>query len=163
MAERPDLEYWVPWLDRELSGARIVGVKIDKPVVLRVVIRGVFQDLVQGSVIGSITRRGHFVLMALDGNPPLDLAISAMLAGRFRIIDADSKEKAPGDAAVTFAFADGRRLVYRDDVQMGKVYLLARGAYETVPGLATIGVDCLDRRRLTKARFRELATRSSRS
>ena len=40
-----------------------------------------------------------------------------------------------GDAAMTFDLDDGRRLVYRDDVQMGKVYVVAPGAYAGVPNL----------------------------
>jgi len=43
-------------------------------------------------------------------------------------------------------------------VQMGKVYLLARGELASVPGLANIGVDCLNPKRFTRAVFRKLAS-----
>ena len=39
MPERPDLEYFVPILDREIKGQTITGVRVDKPVVLRVALR----------------------------------------------------------------------------------------------------------------------------
>jgi formamidopyrimidine-DNA glycosylase len=40
---------------------------------------------------------------------------------------------------------------------MGKVYVIPRGAWANVPGLEAIGVDVLDRRAFTRARFRSLA------
>ncbi len=157
MAERPDLEYWVPSLHGALKGARIKSVKVDKAVVVRVVIRGSFEELVTGTTIEGVGRRGNFMMFSLGAAVPLDMAVSAMLAGRFRIVDPSPKPKLPADRAITFELEDGRTLVYRDDVQMGKVYVLARGAFDTVPGLAKIGVDCLDRKRFTRAIFRKLA------
>jgi len=157
MPERPDLEYWVPWLARELKGAGIASVKVDKPAVVRVVVRGSFDELVTGATIEKVTRRGNFMLFALKGAQLLDMAVSAMLAGRFRIVEPAPKPKLPADRAVTFHLVDGRTLVYRDDVQMGKVYVLERGAYSTVPGLDKIGVDCLDPKRFTREAFRNLA------
>jgi formamidopyrimidine-DNA glycosylase len=163
MAERPDLEYWVPWLAREVSGARIESVKVDKPVVVRTIVRGTFEALVAGTTVTSVTRRGNFMLFALDpptgraGIAALEMGVSAMLAGRFRLVPSAAKQKLPADRAVTFKLGDGRALVYRDDVQMGKVYLFSRGAYDAVPGLSKIGVDCLDPKRFTLEAFRALA------
>ncbi|MFO0618626.1 MAG: DNA-formamidopyrimidine glycosylase family protein [Polyangiaceae bacterium] len=163
MAERPDLDYWVPWLAKDLPGARVARVEVDKPVVLRVVVRGAFDELVTGRVIESVGRRGNFVLFglgALADRPPIDVAVSCMLAGRFRIVppaEGKAKPKLPGDRAVSFHLEDGRILVYRDDVQMGKVYVLERGAYDSVPGLAKIGIDCLDPKRFTLKAFLALA------
>ena len=160
MAERPDLDYWVPWLARDLPGARIARVQVDKPVVLRVVIRGSFEDLVTGRRVERVGRRGNFVLFHLAAEadaPAIDLAISCMLAGRFRFVEPSPKPKLPGDRAVSFFLEDGRVLVYRDDVQMGKVYVLEAGAWATVPGLEKIGVDCLDRKKFTLKAFLALA------
>lgn len=163
MPERPDLEYAVPILARELVGRRITSVIVKKPVVVRVVMRGDFVDLVTGAAIVAAARRSHFVVFSLDAAPAdpsrpgpraLDMAVAPALAGRFRI--AEPGAKLPADAAVTFTLDDGRALVYRDDVQMGKVYVLERGAYETVPGLAYIGVDCLDPEAFTPEVFRAL-------
>jgi formamidopyrimidine-DNA glycosylase len=80
-----------------------------------------------------------------------------MLAGRLAIVSPGSKR--PGDTAVAFALDDGRTLAYRDDVQMGKVYVADRGAHRTVPGLAQIGVDCLDPKKFTRTAFRALAAK----
>lgn len=159
MAERPDLEYAVPILDRELRGRTIRAIEVKKPVVVRVVIRGDFEPLLVGASFASFARRGHFVVIGLDRPSPaaaLDLVIAPMLAGRLRIVAPG--EKRPHDAAVSFVLDDDRVLVYRDDVQMGKVYVTTRGAYASVPGLATIGLDCLDPKVFTKAAFRALAS-----
>jgi formamidopyrimidine-DNA glycosylase len=77
----------------------------------------------------------------------LELAIAPMLAGRFAL--AEARAKAPADLAVAWELDDGRALLYRDDVQMGKVYVIARGAWSEVPGLAEIGLDVLDPDRFT--------------
>jgi formamidopyrimidine-DNA glycosylase len=152
MPERPDLEYVVPILAEKLGGAEIAGVRVKKPVVLRIAVEGQLEPLVVGRRFGAIARRAHFVLFDVGD---LELVVSPMLAGRFAI--ADSKDKSPADLALALALADGRELRYRDDVQMGKVYLIARGAWDKVPGLEKIGLDVLDRKVFTRAAFRQLA------
>lgn len=139
MPERPDLDYVVPLLDAALRGRRIVGMRVRKPVVLRC------PSQLEGT-IGSVRRLAHCVLFDLGEQV---LAVSPMLAGRFQI---DGRETA--DLAVAWTLDDGRELRYRDDVQMGKVYLLPRGV--APPGLATVGVDVLSPA-FTPAHFRALA------
>jgi formamidopyrimidine-DNA glycosylase len=155
MPERPDLEYTVPILAAELRGARIAAVHIDKPVVLRVLLPAKVDDLLIGRSIAGVTRRAHFVRFALAGEPPLEILVAPMLAGRFTI--AKSGAKAPRDTAMTFALEDGRALLYRDDVQMGKVYVLPPDALASVPGAAEIGVDVLDPAAFTLPAFLALA------
>jgi formamidopyrimidine-DNA glycosylase len=155
MPERPDLEYVVPVLARELKGLSITGVRVTKPVVLRLAVEGTPEALLAGRTFGKVERRAHFVTFALGGEPAIDLVISPMLAGRFAIVPAD--QKSPGDLAMAFALSDGRELRYRDDVQMGKVYVVPKGDTKSVPGLATIGLDVLDAKKFTKAAFRALA------
>lgn len=155
MAERPDLEYALPILDAELRGVVIAEVLVKKPVVVRVATRGAFVELLTGTTIEKVERRGHFAVFSLEGIRPLDMAVSPMLAGRFRLVDRGGKD--PHDTAVAFRLGDGRSLIYRDDVQMGKVYVLDHGAYANVPGLAKVGIDALDPKRFTKEAFRTLA------
>jgi formamidopyrimidine-DNA glycosylase len=156
MAERPDLEYFVPILNERLRTRRIESVVVQKPIVLRVAVQGDAGSLLAGQVIESVKRRGHFVLIDFV-LPRLQLAISPMLAGRFVFAGegeppklgkpgkkaAPAKAKLPRDAAVTWTFDNGETLVYRDDVQMGKVYIIERDAFQVVPGLADIGIDVL--------------------
>ena len=58
---------------------------------------------------------------------------------------------------MTFGLADGRALRYRDDVQMGKVYVIAKDDLASVPGAAKIGVDVLDPKAFTLDAFTALA------
>jgi formamidopyrimidine-DNA glycosylase len=155
MPERPDLEYVVPILASELRGAEIAAVRADKPVVLRVLLPQKIEDLLPGRKIEHVVRRAHFVRFALAGEPPLEILVSPMLAGRFTLAPASSK--APRDTAVTFELTDGRALRYRDDVQMGKVYVLAKDALDAVPGASKIGVDVLVPKAFTLDAFVALA------
>src|SRR5262249_14428312 len=67
------------------------------------------------------------------------------------------EDRKPADLALTLALSDGRELRYRDDVQMGKAYVIEAGRWDQVPGLAHVGVDVLDKKAFTRAAFRALA------
>ena len=161
MAERPDLDYAVPILQRELAGRRIASVRVKKPVVLRLALPGTPADLLVGRRFGPVSRRAHFAIFELGGGEapgsqaPADLVVAPMLAGRFAL--ATAGERAPGDLAVVLALDDGRELRYRDDVQMGKVYVIPHGEARLVPGLERIGIDVLDPALFTLERFSALA------
>lgn len=167
MPERPDLDYALPILARELEGRTILRVDVQKPVVVRVATSrpGDVFDLPQvGAAFKGVVRRAHFALFALEAPSPeghgiraLEIAVAPMLAGRFRLDDPGMK--LARNAAVTWSLDDGRTLVYRDDVQMGKVYLLDRGRWEKIPNLAKIGLDALDPKVFTREAFRQMATR----
>ncbi len=154
MAERPDLEYFVPILDRELSRVDIVSVLVKKPVVLRMCVQGDLNTNLAGKRITSVARRGHFILFSFEA-APIQVAVSPMLAGRFAI--AKNAKTQPKDLAIAFTLSDGRELRYRDDVQMGKVYVFPAGKFEFVPGLSAIGLDALDAKVFTKKAFATLA------
>jgi len=149
MAERPDLEYFVPILQERLAHQRISAVSVQKPIVLRVAVRGDASTLLTGQTIATVERRAHFVVFgfgeteqtgaARRSGPALQMVVSPMLAGRFLF----AGKKLPRDAAVTWSLANGETLVYRDDVQMGKVYIIERGAWKIVPGLENVGIDVL--------------------
>jgi len=157
MPERPELDYVVPILARELSGLSITALRVDSPVVLRVALRETAAEVLPGAVIEGVIRRAHFVVFALRGSSgrALELVVAPMLAGRFAL-DAPSARR-PADLALTLALSDGRELRYRDDVQMGKAYVIEAGQRRNVPGLEHVGVDVLDAKRFTHAAFRALA------
>lgn len=160
MAERPDLDYAIPILERGLAGRVIEDVRVAKPVVLRLAVPGSPSDILVGRCFTTVTRHGHFVRFGLDetaGREPVELIVSPMLAGRFVL--AGGSDKTPRDIAVTWILAgdDARELRYRDDVQMGKVYVIARGDTGKVPGFDRLGVDVLDAAAFTLERFVALA------
>ncbi len=67
-----------------------------------------------------------------------------MLAGRFVLCQ--PKKRLTKDTAVVLDLDDGTQLRYRDDVQMGKVYLVPRAkADKVIPGFSPIGVDVLSK------------------
>lgn len=151
MAERPDLEYLVPILHERLQGQSITAVTVQKPIVLRVAVAGDAKVLLTGQTFASVERRAHFMLFSF-ADPALQMVVSPMLAGRFLFGD----KKLPRDTAMTFQLANGEVLVYRDDVQMGKVYIIERGAFRLVPGLEKIGIDVLSKE-FTPAAFLAIA------
>lgn len=130
MPERPDLDHVVPRLEAELVGLSLVGATVRKPVVLRCL-----ADELRGEVRG-VKRRAHAVDVDLGAR---HLVVLPMLAGRFELCP--PAQRVSADTAVIVTLSDGRQLRYRDDVQMGKIWLTEPGA--PVPGLAEGGVDVL--------------------
>jgi len=155
MPERPDLEYVIPLLNAEIPGQTITDVVVKKPIVLRLAVPGQPKELFVGRTLGKVTRRAHFLVFPMTGGPELlDLVVAPMLAGKFAL-EAPS-EKSGADVAVTWTLSGGSELRYRDDVQMGKVYVIPHDDYKVVPGLEKIGIDVLDSKKFTKAAFRAL-------
>lgn len=159
MAERPDLEYAIPIMREALVGRTIVRVTAEKPVVLRVISNQSLEALVLDRKITAIERRAHFAVIATEKEgEPADAAISIcfapMLAGRFVLLEAG--KKAPRDEAFTLFFDEGPALVFRDDVQMGKVYVAAPPQLGQIPNFSKIGVDVLSKA-FTREAFRAIA------
>ena len=130
----------MPILDERLKGQRIASVAVQKPIVLRVAVAGDAPTLLTGKVFESVSRRAHFLIFDF-ADPALQMVVSPMLAGRFLFGD----KKLPRDTAMTWTLESGEVLVYRDDVQMGKIYIIERGAWRLVPGLEKIGIDVLSK------------------
>ena len=151
MPERPDLDYQVPLLRAALVGRRVTAARLDDPVVLRNLLAGDPRRLLPGRELRAVERRSAFVVLTLgptaeaeaelEVEPELWLAIHFMLAGRFTITQAGSK--VTKDTAFTLDLDDGRSLRFRDDREMGKVYLLRPADAGKAPGLLAHGHDVL--------------------
>lgn len=164
MPERPDLEYIVDVLSRELVGRHVVAAELRKPVVLRLLLEGELETSIVGQRFVDLRRQSHFLRFGLVDQTTRrrkatrELIVSPMLAGRFDLVAQGSRLRA--DVAVALALDDGRQLLYRDDKQMGKVYLLAAddaAMQAAVPGLAKVGLDVLDAATFTREAFFALA------
>jgi formamidopyrimidine-DNA glycosylase len=153
MPERPDLAYVVPRLADAVVGRTIVGVRVEKPVVLRLAVQGTPDSLLAGRRIVSVRRQLHFVRFGLEPDD-VELIVHPMLAGRFQVVPPGGKPG--GHVAVAFDLDEGT-LLFRDDVQMGKVYVIRRGDTGSVPGLEPVGLDVLDPAVFTLAAFTKLA------
>ena len=139
MPEVPDLVNVCAVLNRTLPGARVVGVELLQPIVVRVA-REEFTTRLRGAAFGEVRRQGKFLLFALDGGDVL--VVNAMLVGRFQYVVAGVKRR--GRTCFVLRLSNGRELCYLDQRLMGKVYLVAAGAWETVPQLGEMGPDVLD-------------------
>jgi formamidopyrimidine-DNA glycosylase len=171
--ELPDLTIVAEAFDAALRGRPIESVSAPGPLA----VRGTPAELeaLVGQTVTAIRRRGKFLLIDLDRD---DVVVNPMLTGRFQL--AGPGTKLPSKTAVVLGFgrmgprgrfkpaawtrdagwmppSDGHpEIRYRDPTQMGKVYLLPKGADRPVPGLGEgeIGPD-VDDSSLTPEAWRE--------
>lgn len=136
MPELPDLVYIVRRLSPALIGRRVEAVEVADPVVLRILVRGDFRDLLAGDACQTLERRGPFLRFAFGRH---DLVMHLMLAGRIRVVS--TAEKPIAARRFSLELDDGNRFEYGDDKNMGKVYLCEPGRFEAIPGYLTQGVD----------------------
>jgi len=139
MPEIPDLEAIRGFLNQRLPGVAIERAEYLIPVVFRVP-KDEFVSTLPGDVFGETARRGKFLLFALRSGRVL--VINAMLTGRFQYLQPDVKRRAR--TCLVFGLANGWDLRYADERLMGKVYLVAADALESVPQFAEMGPDALE-------------------
>jgi formamidopyrimidine-DNA glycosylase len=161
--ELPDLTIVAEAFDAALRGRPIESARAPGPLA----VRGTPAELeaLVGQTVTSIRQRGKFLMIDLDTD---QVFVNPMLTGRFQL--AGPGVKLPTKTAVVLRFGPpgdrGRfrpaawtrdaawlpapdahpEIRYRDPTQMGKVYLLPKGADRTVPGLGEgeIGPDVDD-------------------
>lgn len=141
MPELPDLEYIVTHLRPRVAGRTIMEAVVREPIVLRMLLpnAGGFAEALPGRVIEGLERRGPFMVFALSGNA--ELIVHCMLAGRLQI--AGKAEKPIAHLCFSLGLDNGGVLRYADEKRMGKVYLTADGAYDSIPGYREQGVGIL--------------------
>jgi formamidopyrimidine-DNA glycosylase len=138
MPELPDLLYIQARLKEALVGRRVVGERLREPIVMRFAVRGNL-SLLLGRRLDDVIRHAHFLVFRFED---LDLAVNPMLAGRFRLAPPDEKEER--DLVFALTFEGSTDLRYRDEKNMGKAYLLAKGDWEAATGMDQAGgVDVL--------------------
>jgi formamidopyrimidine-DNA glycosylase len=145
MPELPDLAYVESVLRPALVGRRVTAARTGDPTVLRIMVTEPFPDLLVGRSITALSRRGHFMRFALDGD--LVLVVNAMLVGRYKLIpavasDSDARQKKdPRALGLALVLDDGVQMHYVDEKRMGKVYV-ARAADEAqIPVYGQLGID----------------------
>ena len=100
-------------------------------------------------------RRGKFLLLPFDRDGATErvLAANPMLAGRFWLLD-DGKPKVRARTGLRLRFTDGGELRYVDREMLGKLYLVAPDALDSIPGWTEMGPDA-DDPALTLEAFRQ--------
>ncbi|MCC6619058.1 MAG: hypothetical protein IT341_08495 [Chloroflexi bacterium] len=142
MPELPDLTIVAEELARRVAGRRIVRATAPTPILVRATPDEL--DRLAGVTLGSAARRGKFMLLPLDRNGSTErtLAANPMLAGRFWITDRTERVRAR--TGLRLELDDGRDLRYVDREMLGKLYLVAPGSLDEVPGWADMGPDADD-------------------
>jgi formamidopyrimidine-DNA glycosylase len=144
--ELPDLVHVEDVLTRVVVGKRVVAARTGDPLVLRVMVREPFPEVLVGRRLEEVRRRGHFLRFALEGE--LVVVVNAMLVGKYKLVEgaggakgAEKQKKDPVSLGLALVFEDGPELQYLDDRRMGKVYV-ARAAEEAqIPVYGKLGLD----------------------
>ena len=153
MPELPDLTIVAEQLAARAAGRTVREATAPAPIL----VRATPQELVAlaGTTLGPATRRGKFLLLPFDRDGVTErvLAANPMLAGRFWLLD-DSKPKVRARTGLRLSFTDGGELRYVDREMLGKLYLVAPDALDSIPGWTEMGPDA-DDPALTLEAFRQ--------
>ena len=141
MPELPETETIARDLDREIAGARITGVRVIKPDVLRGVDAATLGRRVSGTSIERCWRRAKLVVLDLSSNDRL--IVQPRFTGGLLIDDGSLAARERQYATVEFALDDGCMLLYRDIRRLGTVALMAREEFSAY--VSQLGVEPLDR------------------
>jgi formamidopyrimidine-DNA glycosylase len=143
MPELPELEVVREVLQRRVVGKAITQVEVlppGGPIVARDLTHMGFETALAGVKIGSVARRGKFLIFSISGEQLLYLVINPKLTGRLQL--ASPADKRSAKTHVVFSLASGEQLRYLDQKKMGQLYL-ARDL-ESVPGYAGMGPEPLE-------------------
>jgi formamidopyrimidine-DNA glycosylase len=143
MPELPELEVVRDVLIRRLGGRRIEEVRLlgkGSPIIVRDLTSRGFAAGVVGQHLGTVARRGKFLLLRLEPTG-LTLAVNPKLTGRFQLCP--PKEKKAGPVHVVFHFLDPtEELRYVDAKTMGQLYLTSE--LSAIPTFDEMGPDALE-------------------
>jgi len=152
MPELPELEVICEVLNRRVVGQTIQSMEVLPPgglIVVRDLTHAGFNKSLIGALIQTIERRGKFILFGLSSeSSPLFLVLNPKLTGRLQL--AAPADKMRPKTLVIFEFMNGQQLRYRDQKQMGQLYL----AYDlqAIPDFSGMGPEPLS---ISLEEFRE--------
>lgn len=141
MPEIPDLENVRASLERHIISVPVQGVETPRSWVIRYPTPQEFARTLTGNAVGSISRRGKFLLLTLRSGHVL--AINAMLTGHLQYVET-GRRPAPKRTNFILHLADGHDLRYYDEQSMGKVYLVPPGRWDIIPGFSKMGPEALE-------------------
>ena len=140
MPELPETETIARDLDRELSGTRIVEVRVTRPDVLREVEPHAFAQGISGAEIIRAWRRAKLVVVDLSS--AYRIVVQPRFTGAL-LIDAGSlPETERRYSTLELVLSDGRSLHYRDIRRLGTVALMSPQRFAEYT--AALGVEPLD-------------------
>jgi formamidopyrimidine-DNA glycosylase len=142
MPELPELEVVCEVLQRKALDRPILKVTVSPkggPLVIRDLTHQGFESALTGRRLRSVTRRGKFLVFALDAKD-MFLAVNPKLSGRLQLCTPNAKKVGP--AHVVLHFDDPpEELRYVDSKRMGQLYLTTD--LELIPTFSQMGPDAL--------------------
>jgi formamidopyrimidine-DNA glycosylase len=139
MPELPEVEHVVRALRRAVSGRRILAVELNLPRILAAPSPAVFKRKLRGALITSVSRRGKYILVALDTDQVL--VVHLRMTGKFISVGLDSP--LPPYPHVVFHLDNDRRLVFSDMRQFGRMRLLSSKALKDLVQITTLAPEPL--------------------
>jgi len=140
MPELPETETIARDLNREVSGATIIDVRVTKADVLREISP---RELARRVAAASITRSWRRAkLIVLDLSTGDRLVVQPRFTGALLIDTGTLPARERAYSTVEFVLADGRSIHYRDIRRLGTVTLMRPGHFEQYSG--SLGVEPLD-------------------
>lgn len=140
MPELPEVETIRRQLDPALRGARIIGVEVHLPRLVKHPTPAAFRRGLQDRRILEVGRRGKYLLIRLEGSRVLVIHLG--MSGSLRF--ASPKEERPRHTHLVFRLHDGRELLYVDPRTFGETALLREGDPGPLPGLQRLGPEPLE-------------------
>jgi len=138
--ELPETETIARDLDRELTGQRIVGVRVTRPDVLRGVRADELCERLVGAVIERSWRRAKLVVIDLSTGDRL--VVQPRFTGALLIDAGHLPDDERRYSTVAFELSDGRTLHYRDIRRLGTVALASPPTFAAIDD--ALGVEPLD-------------------
>jgi formamidopyrimidine-DNA glycosylase len=137
--ELPEVETVARDLRAAVVGRRVMSVQLGHPKVLRFPVPEVFAAVLLGRRVEAVTRKGKFILCALEGGE--DLVFHLGMTGHVLVCDAD--EEPARHTHLRALLDDGRELRYDDARRFGRILLGPRSTLEDSQVLPVLGVEPL--------------------
>jgi formamidopyrimidine-DNA glycosylase len=140
--ELPDLTIVAEELERRLTGRRVLAASAPSPILVRATPDEL--SLLVDTTLGRPTRRGKFLLLPFERKATVEriLAANPMLAGRFWITQ--HRDRVRARTGLRLELEGGEDLRYVDREMLGKLYFVAPGAMDDIPGWTEMGPDADD-------------------
>ena len=140
MPELPEVETIARDLDRAVGRARIIGVTVTRPDVLREVTAPELAKRTTGATIERVWRRAKHAVLDLSTRDRV--VVQPRFTGALLIDDGALPEEERLYSTLAFELGDGRALHYRDIRRLGTVALMAPQRWEEYSG--KMGIEPLD-------------------
>jgi formamidopyrimidine-DNA glycosylase len=141
MPELPEVEYVVRALRRAVTGRRIVAAELKLPRLAAPVSPLAFSRKLRGALIQRIRRRGKYILIELDSARVL--AVHLRMTGKF--VSLPLEATLPKHAHVIFYLDDEQRLVFCDQRQFGRLWIVAATDLKNMAQLSALAPEPLGR------------------